>query len=143
MATEQEEITTAVDPQQMECVYEKPDTLTDAHFHYCPGCGHSVVHRVLMEVIDEMGIPEQTIGVAPVGCSVFAYSLHEHRHAGGRARTGQRGGDRHEARSPGQVRLLLPGRRRSCRDRHGRDDPYGATAGRTSSWCSSTMRSTG
>jgi 2-oxoglutarate ferredoxin oxidoreductase subunit beta len=59
--------------QNLECVYEKPDTLTDARFHYCPGCGHSVVHRVLMEVVQEAGIQDETIGVAPVGCSVFAY----------------------------------------------------------------------
>ena len=57
----------------LECVYEKPDTLTDMRFHYCPGCGHSAVHRVLMEVVHELGIQEQTMGVAPVGCSVFAY----------------------------------------------------------------------
>jgi 2-oxoglutarate ferredoxin oxidoreductase subunit beta len=57
----------------MDLVYEKPDTLTDTPFRYCPGCGHGVVHRVLMEVIDEMGIQEDSIGVAPVGCSVFAY----------------------------------------------------------------------
>jgi len=57
----------------LEVVYKKPSTLTDTPFHYCPGCGHSVVHRVLMEVIEEMGIQEQTVGVAPVGCSVFAY----------------------------------------------------------------------
>jgi 2-oxoglutarate ferredoxin oxidoreductase subunit beta len=58
----------------MEIVYEKPKTLTENPTHYCPGCGHGVVHRVLMEVISEMGIAEQTIGVAPVGCSVFAYN---------------------------------------------------------------------
>jgi 2-oxoglutarate ferredoxin oxidoreductase subunit beta len=57
----------------MDCVYEKPDTLTDTRFHYCPGCGHGVAHRVLMEAIDELHIQDQTIGVAPVGCSVFAY----------------------------------------------------------------------
>lgn len=57
----------------MEIVYKKPSTLTDTVFHYCPGCGHSVVHRVLMEVVEELGIQEKTIGVAPVGCSVFAY----------------------------------------------------------------------
>ena len=58
----------------LECVYERPsDTLTATRFHYCPGCGHGVVHRVLMEVIAELGIQEQTVGVAPVGCSVFAY----------------------------------------------------------------------
>jgi 2-oxoglutarate/2-oxoacid ferredoxin oxidoreductase subunit beta len=57
----------------LEVVYKKPSTLTDTPFHYCPGCGHSVVHRVLMEVVEELGIQDQTIGVAPVGCSVFAY----------------------------------------------------------------------
>ncbi|MDP4114898.1 MAG: thiamine pyrophosphate-dependent enzyme [Bacteroidota bacterium] len=58
----------------LEIVYKKPSTLTDTPLHYCPGCGHSVVHRVLMEVVDELGIQDKTIGVAPVGCSVFAYN---------------------------------------------------------------------
>lgn len=58
----------------LECVYERPGTLTDTPFHYCPGCGHGVVHRVLMEAVDELGIQEETIGVAPVGCSVFSYN---------------------------------------------------------------------
>jgi 2-oxoglutarate/2-oxoacid ferredoxin oxidoreductase subunit beta len=58
----------------MECVYKPTDLLTDTRFHYCPGCGHGVVHRLLMEVVDELGIQEETIGVAPVGCSVFAYN---------------------------------------------------------------------
>lgn len=57
----------------MEVVYEKPQTLTEMPTHYCPGCGHGVIHRVLMETIAEMGIGEDTVGVAPVGCSVFAY----------------------------------------------------------------------
>jgi 2-oxoglutarate ferredoxin oxidoreductase subunit beta len=57
----------------LELIYQKPETLTETPLHYCPGCGHGVVHRVLMEVVDELGIQEQTIGVAPVGCSVFAY----------------------------------------------------------------------
>lgn len=57
----------------LDLIYQKPETLTDTPLHYCPGCGHGVAHRVLMEVIDEMGIQEDTIGVAPVGCSVFAY----------------------------------------------------------------------
>jgi 2-oxoglutarate/2-oxoacid ferredoxin oxidoreductase subunit beta len=56
-----------------ELVYRKPQTLTETPMHYCPGCGHGVVHRVLMEVIDEMGIQDNTIGVVPVGCSVLAY----------------------------------------------------------------------
>lgn len=57
----------------MELVYEKPTTLIDIPMHYCPGCGHSVVHRLLMEVVQEMNIQEETVGVAPVGCSVFVY----------------------------------------------------------------------
>jgi 2-oxoglutarate ferredoxin oxidoreductase subunit beta len=57
----------------LEIVFKKPETLTNTPFHYCPGCGHSVVHRLLMEVVDEMKIQDKTIGVAPVGCSVFAY----------------------------------------------------------------------
>jgi 2-oxoglutarate ferredoxin oxidoreductase subunit beta len=65
---------TEEDLQAMECVYERPETLTDMRFHYCPGCGHGVVHRVLMEVVQELGVQEHTIGVAPVGCSVFAYN---------------------------------------------------------------------
>ena len=63
---------TATSPMQL--VYKKPETLTDTQMHYCPGCGHGVVHRVLMEVVEEMGIQDKTIGVAPVGCSVFAYN---------------------------------------------------------------------
>ena len=57
----------------MELVYQKTTALTETPTHYCPGCGHGVAHKILMEVIDEMGITENTIGVAPVGCSVFAY----------------------------------------------------------------------
>lgn len=57
----------------LECVWAKPQTLTETPMHYCPGCGHGVVHRVLMEVVQEMNIQADTIGVAPVGCSVFAY----------------------------------------------------------------------
>lgn len=66
-------MTAEVETNGLECVYTKPSTLTDIPFHYCPGCGHSVVHRVLMEVVEELGIQDKTIGVAPVGCSVFAY----------------------------------------------------------------------
>jgi len=58
----------------MELVYCRPSTLTDTPFHYCPGCSHGVVHKILMEVVAEMGIQSQTVGVAPVGCSVFAYN---------------------------------------------------------------------
>ncbi|MCF8335138.1 MAG: 2-oxoglutarate oxidoreductase [Bacteroidales bacterium] len=54
-------------------VFDKTKLLTDKAFHYCPGCGHGVVHRLLMEVIEELDIQEKTIGIAPVGCSVLAY----------------------------------------------------------------------
>ena len=64
---------TAAKIEGLEVVYTKPKTLTDTPTHYCPGCGHGVVHKILMEVIEEMGIQEETIGVAPVGCAVFAY----------------------------------------------------------------------
>lgn len=55
-------------------VFQKPKALTDAVFHYCPGCTHGIIHRLVAEVIDELGIEGKTIGVAPVGCSVFAYN---------------------------------------------------------------------
>ncbi|NOX64537.1 MAG: 2-oxoglutarate oxidoreductase [Chlorobi bacterium] len=55
-------------------VYQVPKTLKDADFHYCPGCAHSVVHRLIAEVIEEMDIQSETIGIAPVGCAVFAYN---------------------------------------------------------------------
>lgn len=59
--------------QALDCVWQRPDTLTDTRMHYCPGCSHGVVHKILMEVVQELGIQSDTIGVAPVGCSVFAY----------------------------------------------------------------------
>ena len=55
-------------------VFEKPKSLTDAPFHYCPGCTHGIVHRLVAEVIDELGIEGKTVGIAPVGCSVMAYN---------------------------------------------------------------------
>jgi 2-oxoglutarate/2-oxoacid ferredoxin oxidoreductase subunit beta len=58
---------------EYEVVYKKPESLFDVPMHYCPGCAHSVVHKLLMEVVDELGIQEEIVGVAPVGCSVFAY----------------------------------------------------------------------
>ena len=56
-------------------VFKKTSLLTDNILSYCPGCGHGVAHRIVMEVIEEMGIVEDTIGIAPVGCSVFAYEF--------------------------------------------------------------------
>lgn len=55
-------------------VYARPGSLTDVSTHYCPGCTHGTAHRLVAEVIDEMGLKDRTIGVASVGCSVFAYN---------------------------------------------------------------------
>ena len=57
----------------MAVVFEKPKSLTDNVLHSCPGCTHGIVHRLVAEVIDELGIEGRTIGIAPVGCSVMAY----------------------------------------------------------------------
>ncbi len=55
-------------------VFEKPQALTEAPLHYCPGCTHGIIHRLVAEAIDELGIRGRTIGVASVGCSVFSYN---------------------------------------------------------------------
>ena len=57
----------------MAVLFEKTKLLTDKQFHYCPGCNHGIIHRLVAEVIDEMKLDGKVIGVAPVGCSVFAY----------------------------------------------------------------------
>jgi len=58
----------------MAVVFEKTKMLTDTVFHYCPGCNHGIAHRLLAESIEELGLSDNVIGVAPVGCSVFAYN---------------------------------------------------------------------
>ncbi|RPI84571.1 MAG: 2-oxoglutarate oxidoreductase [Chloroflexi bacterium] len=58
----------------VQVVYQRPESFTDTPTKYCPGCTHGVAHRLVAEVIDEMGLRETTIGVAPVGCSVYAYN---------------------------------------------------------------------
>ena len=58
-------------------VFEKPKALSPVPFHYCPGCTHGIVHRLVAEAIDTLGIEGKTIGIAPVGCSVFAYNYFE------------------------------------------------------------------
>ena len=55
-------------------VFEKPKALTDAPFHYCPGCTHGIIHRLVAEALDELGVTGKAIGVAPVGCAVMAYN---------------------------------------------------------------------
>lgn len=65
------EIDKIIDPANK--VYSRPALLDDSTMHYCPGCSHGVVHKIIAEVIEEMGQQANTVGVAPVGCSVFAY----------------------------------------------------------------------
>ena len=58
----------------MAVVFEKTKALTDAVFHYCPGCTHGIIHRLVAETLDELNLTGKTVGVAPVGCAVFAYN---------------------------------------------------------------------
>ncbi|MDY3072292.1 MAG: thiamine pyrophosphate-dependent enzyme, partial [Eubacteriales bacterium] len=58
----------------MSVVFDRPHALADVPTHYCPGCFHGIIHRLVAECIDELGIEGRTIGIAPVGCSVMAYN---------------------------------------------------------------------
>ena len=89
----------------MAVVFEKPHSLCDVSMHYCPGCTHGIIHRLICEVIDEMGIEGDTIGICPVGCSVMAYDYFNC--------------DMIEA--PHGRAPAVPGRRRPCRYRHMRN----------------------
>src|SRR3712207_7571764 len=55
-------------------VYKKPTLMNDTPMHYCPGCSHGVVHKLIAEVIEEMGMEEKAVGISPVGCAVFIYN---------------------------------------------------------------------
>jgi len=57
-----------------ELAYSKPRLLTERPFHFCPGCSHGTIHKILAELIDEMGLEDKAIGISPVGCSVLAYN---------------------------------------------------------------------
>lgn len=67
------EVNEIIKPENL--VYQRTDLLTENILSYCPGCGHGTTHRLIMEVVDEMGIQGDTIGIAPVGCSVLAYDF--------------------------------------------------------------------
>ena len=77
MKTESETLTMDIQEiiQEENLVYKKTSCMTDNILSFCPGCGHGVIHRLTMEVIDEMGIQSETIGIASVGCSVLAYDF--------------------------------------------------------------------
>ena len=64
---------TVATPPGGRVIYQRPEVLVDRSSHYCPGCGHGIIHRVLAEVLGELGVAPRTIAVAAVGCSVFAY----------------------------------------------------------------------
>lgn len=64
-------------PATMQVVYQRPESLSCVSTHYCPGCTHGIAHRLLAEALDELGLRDRTILVAPVGCSVFAYNYFE------------------------------------------------------------------
>ena len=57
----------------MKKIFQRPESLKEVPFRFCPGCGHSLIHRLIAECIDKLGVREKTIGIAPVGCAVFAY----------------------------------------------------------------------
>ena len=67
------DIKSIIKPENL--VYKRPELMNDVMMHYCPGCSHGVVHKLVAEVIADMGMQEDTIGVAPVGCAVFAYKF--------------------------------------------------------------------
>lgn len=58
-----------------DLVYSRPKLITDKLMHYCPGCSHGTIHKVIAEVLDELGVADRAIGISPVGCSVFAYDF--------------------------------------------------------------------
>jgi 2-oxoglutarate ferredoxin oxidoreductase subunit beta len=58
----------------MKAVFQYPNSLTENHTHYCPGCTHGIIHRLVAEALDDLGLQERAVGVAPVGCSVLAYN---------------------------------------------------------------------
>ncbi|MEG0601605.1 MAG: thiamine pyrophosphate-dependent enzyme [Mucinivorans sp.] len=63
-----------VEKTEETLVYKKPRLITDKVMHYCPGCSHGAVHKIIAELIDEMGLEDRTVGVSPVGCAVLAYN---------------------------------------------------------------------
>ena len=92
-------------------VLQKSKLLTDNVMHYCPGCTHGVVHKLIAEVIEELNIQDQTIGVSPVGCSVFAYNYididwAEAAHGRCTCRS-----YRHQPPAPRKICIYLSGRR--------------------------------
>jgi len=74
MAESQVTADTTTPDEEMECVYRRSPSLTDAPMHYCPGCTHGIIHQLVAQMVDEFGLFERTVGVVPVGCAVLAYN---------------------------------------------------------------------
>ena len=114
-------------------VYSRPSIWIDGvHTHYCPGCGHGIMHRILCEVLEELDIADETIGIAPVGCAAMMYNyldldFIESPH--GRAPAIATGLKR---ANPDRDRFYLPGRRGPGFHRNGRDHPCQPTGERRS-----------
>ena len=64
-------------PDEMECVAQRPASMTDKPLHYCPGCTHGILHRLVAEMLDEFELADRAVMVCPVGCAVFAYNYLE------------------------------------------------------------------
>ncbi len=82
----------------MAIVFQKPSTLTDAPMHYCPGCTHGIVHRLVAQALEELGVEGKAVGVASVGCSVMCYDYFYLRYGAGPPRTRPGSGHRPQAR---------------------------------------------
>lgn len=103
---------------EIQTVYIRPASLSHTPSHYCPGCTHGIAHRLIAEVMDEMDIREKTIGVAPVGCSVFAYNYFDFDWVEAAHGTRSCHGHRYQACLARSFRLYLPGRWRLGFHRH-------------------------
>ncbi len=85
-----------------KAIYTKPESMYDVRMHYCPGCGHGIIHKLIGEIVDELGIREDMIGIAPVGCAVIAYDYFKF--------------DMTEA-AHGRVPAVATGMKRACPDK--------------------------
>lgn len=114
------EINEIIKPENL--VYGKPRLMNENPMHYCPGCSHGVIHKLIAEVIAEMGMEDKTIGISPVGCAVFAYNYLDIdwiEAAHGRACHR----DSRQATESGQDGVHVPGRRRLGCHRYRRNNP--------------------
>lgn len=93
----------------MAVVFKKPSTLTDAPLHYCPGCTHGIIHRLVAEAIEELGIDGKTVGVASVGLLRYVLRLFHLRYGAGAARQSPSGRNGHQARKAGGRCVHLSG----------------------------------